>query len=324
MQRESKSMSTSEIKRHRDARIPKTVGVVGLGLMGSSIAARFAHHGFRVIGYDTRREAARRSVRSVREALWDLKRSEFRTLPVDKLLRQYSTATSISDLSCCQFIVEAILEEEKAKRQLIANLEYILSPDAVIATNTSSIPISALQSRAKHPERIIGMHWAEPAHITRFLEIICGRRTNVATRDRTVRLAARCGKEPAVLRKDIRGFITNRVFYAMLREAFHLVESGVATVEDVDRSLRNDLGWWITLAGPFRYMDLTGLPAYGLVMKGNGPELSNRRSISPCMRKLMRQDPKRVADGRGFYSYTPAEARAWQRKFIRFSHDIRR
>jgi 3-hydroxyacyl-CoA dehydrogenase len=89
-------MSARGIKGHRNARIPKTVGVVGLGLMGSSIAACFAHHGFRVIGHDTRREAVKRSVGSVREALWDLKRSESGALRVEKLLHQYSTATSIS------------------------------------------------------------------------------------------------------------------------------------------------------------------------------------------------------------------------------------
>ena len=104
------------------------------------------------------------------------------------------------------------------------------------------------------------------------MEIICGEHTRPVYAERALALARRWGKEPSLLRRDVRGFITNRVMYAMLREAFHLVESGVASVADVDRSLRNVLGYWITFAGPFRYMDLTGVPAYAAVMKDLFPE----------------------------------------------------
>src|SRR5947207_15314167 len=100
------------------------------------------------------------------------------------------------------------------------------------------------------------MHWGEPAHITRFMEIICGKNTLRVHAERALALARQVGKEPSLLRKDVRGFITNRVMYAMLREAFHLVESRLASMAHVDRSLRNDRGYWITFAGPFRVMDL--------------------------------------------------------------------
>lgn len=303
---------------------PRVVGVAGLGLMGSSIAACLVQHGFRVIGFARRADSARRAASCVREALEDLRRHDNPRLPVVRLMKRFRATTDIASLAPCELVVESIVEKPGEKRRLFAKLEAVLSPAAVIASNTSSLPISQLQAGARHPERIIGMHWAEPAHITRFMEIICGKRTSQRTREVARRFGERCGKEPSLLRKDIRGFITNRCFYALLREAFHLVESGVCTVEDVDRSLRNDYGWWMTLAGPFRYMDLTGIPAYKLVMEGLFPQLCNRRTVPRLLRKMVASGARGVDNARGFYHYKPAQAREWQRKFARFSHEIRR
>ena len=105
------------------------------------------------------------------------------------------------------------------------------------------------------------MHWAEPAYASRFLEIICGEKSPVETGEQLHSIAKEWGKEPTLVRKDIRGFITNRIMYAMYREAMHLVENGYATIEDVDRACKNDGGHWMTFCGLFRYMDLTGLKA---------------------------------------------------------------
>jgi 3-hydroxybutyryl-CoA dehydrogenase len=140
---------------------------------------------------------------------------------------------------------------------------------------------------------------------------------------RAMRMARAWGKEPSLLRKDIRGFITNRIMYAMLREAFYLVESGYASVEDVDRSLRNDLGYWITFAGPFRFMDLTGIPVYGAVMKDLLPDLSCSTEVPRLMRRVVRSGANGVSNASGFYRYTPEQARRWQKLFIEFSYKIR-
>jgi 3-hydroxybutyryl-CoA dehydrogenase len=125
------------------------------------------------------------------------------------------------------------------------------------------------------------------------------------------------------LRRDVRGFITNRCMYALLREAFHLVESGYARIEDVDRSLRNDFGYWITFAGPFRYMDLTGIPAYAAVMKDLFPELKCSREVPSLMRKVVSSGARGVSNAKGFYRYTPAQARRWEKLFLKFSYEIR-
>ncbi len=139
-----------------------------------------------------------------------------------------------------------------------------------------------------------------------------------------VEVARRCGKDPSILKKDIRGFITNRLMYALMREALYLLENGYADVAEIDRSFRNDVGWWATIAGPFRLMDLTGLPAYVKVMQDLFPELATTTEVPKTMQKLAEEGAAGVFNGRGFYQYTPEECARWQKIWADFSWDIRR
>jgi 3-hydroxybutyryl-CoA dehydrogenase len=212
---------------------------------------------------------------------------------------------------------------EFLKKEVLRKVEAVISAESIIGTNTSGLPVTVLQQGACHPERIVGIHWAEPAHTTRFMEIICGKETRPQCAEYAAALSRRWGKEPSIVKRDIRGFITNRCMYALLREAFYLVEAGYATIADVDRSLRNDLGYWITLAGPFRFMDLTGIPAYAAVMKDLFPELSCAQEVPTLMRKVVKSGAKGVSNAKGFYRYTPDEAKRWEKRFMKFSYDIR-
>jgi 3-hydroxybutyryl-CoA dehydrogenase len=210
-----------------------------------------------------------------------------------------------------------------AKKHVINNIEKVVSVPTLIGTNTSGIPVSLLQNGTRHPERIVGIHWAEPAHITRFMEIVCGNKTDESKAEAAMQLARSWGKEPSLLRRDIRGFLTNRIFYAMLREAFFLLEKGYATAADIDRSLRNDLGYWITFAGPFRMMDLMGLPAFETVMRSLFPELNCAKRTPKLMENLVKSGARGISNQKGFYRYTPAQAKRWERLFLQFSYDIR-
>jgi len=122
----------------------------------------------------------------------------------------------------------------------------------------------------------------------------------------------------------VRGFLSNRMMYAMLREAFHLVESGIADVETVDRSFRNDIGWWATVAGPFRWMDLTGIPAYAAVMEGLLPQLCNEKRVPRLMRQVVRSGAVGIANRNGFYPYTRPSAKEWEKVWVDFTYDIRK
>lgn len=301
-----------------------TVGVVGLGLMGKSVVACLLAAGHRVIGHDSdpaRREAA---TAAIRDMLGELADEGSLTGAPDLVLERLAVAPSLEELAPCVIAFEVVTEDLAAKREVFAALEDVLAAEAIIASNTSAIPITQLQQGLKNPERLYGVHWAEPAYLTRFLEIIAGDASQPELGEALHALALHWGKEPTFVRRDIRGFVTNRIMYAMIREAFHLVETGVATVADVDRSVRNDIGSWTTLAGPFRWMDLTGIPAYAAVMEELLPELSNATELPRLMRETVASGAFGTKNAKGFHEYTPETAKAWDEAFRRFSMDIRR
>ena len=310
-------------KRNSRTLVCGNAGVVGMGLMGSSIAACLLAAGHTVAAVEvdpTRRRKASRRVLSLLKGLVEEKLLKSKPRSI---LRRFTISADYAALRNCQIVIECVAEDLDVKRGVIGSIEQVVSSETIIGSNTSAIPPTLLQQGALHPERILGTHWAEPAHITRFMEIICGKNTLPAYAERALAMAWQWGKEPSLLRQDVRGFITNRVMYAMLREAFHLVDSGVASIADVDRSLRNDLGYWITFAGPFRFMDLTGIPAYCAVMHELLPDLDCSKQVPSLMTRVVESGAQGVANAKGFYKYTPVQARRWEQRFLRFSYDIR-
>jgi 3-hydroxybutyryl-CoA dehydrogenase len=228
-----------------------------------------------------------------------------------------------ADLASCVLVIECTLENLSIKQTVYGKIEAVIGPEVLLTSNTSAIPISILQKHTLRPGRMFGLHWAEPSHTTRFLEIICGEDSEPEKAEWLYRLAHNWGKEPTLVRKDIRGFITNRLMYALYREAFYLVENGYATIEDVDRACRNNAGYWMTLMGVFRWMDLTGVAAYHTVMKDLFPTLSNNTEVPPLIDEIVRAGGRGVSNAQGFYKYTPEEARLWVETFERFSYEIR-
>jgi len=299
------------------------VGVVGLGLMGTSVTTCLLAAGHPVAAVEidsSKRQSARGRILNY---LREMKREGLLRGDPREVIGRLNVLEDYAGLENCQLVVECVFEDLDVKKDVLRKVEAAISPRGIIGTNTSGIPVTVLQQEAQHPERIVGIHWAEPAHVTRFMEIICGNETNRKYADDAAALSRRWGKEPSIVRRDVRGFITNRCMYALLREAFYLVEAGYATVADVDRSLRNDLGYWITFAGPFRFMDLTGIPAYAAVMKDLFPELNCAQEVPALMRKVVKSGAKGVSNAKGFYTYTPQEAARLEKQFMKFSYDIR-
>lgn len=299
------------------------VAVVGLGLMGSSIAACLLAAGHSVTGLALDLPAGDEARARVAVLLRQMCDEGLLDEDPDCVLARFEITLDYRSLSPAVVVIESIVEDFRAKQEVVRLLEEHIAPEALIASNTSSIPIALLQQGALHPERILGIHWAEPAHVTRFMEIICGEQTSPECTQAAVEWARAWGKEPTLVKKDIRGFVANRIMYAMIREAFFLVENGYATPADVDRSVRNDMGWWITFAGPFRYMDLTGIPAYQAVMEGLLPELDCSKAVPALMRETVASGARGVANARGFYSYTAESAKRWEELFLKFNYEIR-
>lgn len=300
------------------------VSVVGLGLMGCSITVCLLMAGHPVVALAPieadLQHAEQRIIhhlqRSFEEGLTNKK--------ADEILKQLLITTDYNALKNCRLVIECTIENVEIKKTVYGKIEAVISNDAIMTSNTSAIPISILQSYTKHPQRFLGLHWAEPSHTTRFLEIICGDQSDISKGEFLYELSHSWGKEPTLVRKDIRGFITNRLMYAMYREAFYLVENGFATVEDVDRACRNNAGYWMTLVGLFRWMDLTGVPAYYNVMKDLFPTLNNQTTVPPLIEKIVQAGGRGVANAHGFYDYTVEEAKLWEETFTEFSYEIRK
>lgn len=291
----------------------RTVGVLGLGLLGRSIAACLLGSGLWVVGYARRRETREQADVYIDAAIAEMIEHGAAATEVGEAWRgNYTASDDMKLLASCDFVIESVVEDLSVKEDVFGQIEAIVGENVPIATNTSALPISVLQRNRRNPARFIGMHWAEPCHITRFLEIICGELTSQSTLESALALARRTHKEPSIVRKDVEGFIANRLGYAMYREAFHILESGVADAETIDRSFRNAVGLWATICGPFRWMDLTGLTGYAAVMKRLLPQLSNDTSMPSTMTALVESGADGIKNGRGFYDYTKEEAKRWE------------
>lgn len=300
------------------------VGVVGLGLMGCSITTCLLLAGHPVVAVAPIPVDIEHAGDRIKE---HLRKSKEEGL-VENLPEHYLSRVTITEdynqLKDCGLVIECTIENIDIKKSVYDKIERVIAKDALLTSNTSAIPISILQKQTLHPERFFGLHWTEPSHTTRFLEVICGDASDVSKAEYLYELSHQWGKEPILVRKDIRGFITNRLMYAMYREAFYLVENGYATVEDVDRSCRNNAGYFMTLVGPFRWMDLTGVPAYHTVMKDLFPTLNNDTSVPKLIDDIVKNGGRGVANAHGFYEYTKEEAELWEETFKEFTYEIRK
>lgn len=300
------------------------VAVIGLGLMGCSITACLLMAGHKVIAVAPIPTDIDTAKPRVTEHLEMSLNEELTNQDPSVLLNNLIITEDYSYLKDCKLVIECTLEDLEIKKKVYDKIEKEVSAETIITSNTSAIPISILQQQVSVPSRFFGLHWAEPSHTTRFLEIICGDDSDQSMADWLYDLSHFWGKEPTLVRKDIRGFITNRLMYALYREAFHLVENGYASVEDVDRACRNNAGYWMTLVGVFRWMDLTGVAAYHNVMKDLFPTLNNQTEVPKLIDDLVKNGAKGISNTHGFYDYSPEEAQLWKETFEEFSYDIRR
>jgi 3-hydroxybutyryl-CoA dehydrogenase len=290
------------------------IAVIGLGLLGRGIVSCFLGHGFHVVAVDRSEEQRSEARKQLPVMLGELVEfGGFAAGILDQWTSRYKEAANSDLVKDCSFVVESVTEDLAAKESVFDSVEAVVEPTTVIATNTSAIPISQLQQRRKFPARFVGMHWAEPAHATRFMEIIRGEKTSDEALQTAASMARRLGKEPCVCEKDAPGFIVNRIGYAMYREALSILQSGVADAATIDCAMRNALGLWATVCGPFRWMDLTGGPElYVKAMQPVLSSLSKSEELPTVMRDLAKEGARGILNGRGFFNYTPEEAHQWE------------
>lgn len=299
-----------------------TVGVVGLGLMGTSFIATLLIAGHKVIAIAPLPEDMIVAPERIFNHLLQCEKSGLLSSSPDKYLPRLTITEHYGVLTNCHLVVECVIEKSEIKRLVFEKIEANVSNGTVIATNTSAIPISELQKFLKQPERFLGIHWAEPSYLTRFLEITCGTNTSEIYSKWVYELSYAWEKEPTLLRKDIRGFVTNRLMYAVYREGLSLVTNGQATLEDIDKSFRYDVGSWITLMGIFRRMDYLGLENFALIFEALFPILSNVNDVPDLMQKMVDINAKGIKNLSGLYNYTAEESAKWEKAFAAFNEEI--
>ncbi|MFZ0324379.1 MAG: 3-hydroxyacyl-CoA dehydrogenase family protein [Actinomycetes bacterium] len=235
----------------------RVVGVVGAGLMGAGIAQVAAASGSSVIVQDVGEEQLARGLASITSSLNKFVDKQRMTREqADDTLSQIVLTTDLADLAEATFVVEAVFERLEVKTTLFRVLDEIVGPDAVLATNTSALPITQVAAVTTHPQRVVGAHFFSPVPLMALCEVVRGYRTSDETMARASAFAEQVGKTVVVVNRDVAGFVTTRLISALALEAARLVESGVATAHDVDTACRLGFGHAM---GPLETMDLTGV-----------------------------------------------------------------
>ncbi|MBL7699895.1 MAG: 3-hydroxyacyl-CoA dehydrogenase [Chitinophagaceae bacterium] len=237
------------------------------------------------------------------------------------ILRKLEVQNSLRTKSAHKIAIAVTDEDVACKRFLLEELENILPSDAIIAINNESFRLTDLQKNCQSPERVIGLNWAYPAHTTFFLELNANEKTDQCAARALLNLArTNWNKDPYVISNDLS--IRAKMFSAMAREAFFLVENGYASIEDIDRACRNDPGYYLPFAGNCRYIDLMGTYAYGIVMKGLNPELSKDSEVAHFMKTTISEENLGMENGKGFYEYENGDSDRWNEIFRKFSVQI--
>jgi len=278
------------------------VAVVGAGLMGHAIAELFAAGGHPVALYDSA-PAALATVMERIEAAARAKGDDLAELASISVHEELEPAVKDA-----QLVVEAVAESLEVKRKLFATLDRLTDRATTLATNTSALPVSAIAEATQHPERVVGTHFWNPPHLVPLVEVVQGEKTAQSTVECTIEMLERIGKSPVHVRRDIPGFIGNRLQHALKREAIALVADGVCDAETVDRVVREGFGSRMAVLGPMEQSDLVGLDLTLAIHETLMPSLDRSDQPHPLLVSLVASGKTGMAAGEGFRRWTPEEA----------------
>jgi 3-hydroxybutyryl-CoA dehydrogenase len=279
----------------------KSVGVLGAGQMGNGIAHVFAQYGYQVILYDIAAVQLEKALKTIGQNLErQAKKGAIPEALVGETLGRITTAQDLASLADVDFAVEAVTEYEPLKLEIFRMLDDTVKAGAILASNTSSIPITKIASVTKRPDQVIGMHFMNPVPIMKLVEVIRGHATSDETFTRTGELVAKLDKEMAVS-QDYPGFIVNRVLIPMINEAIFALYEGIATAEDIDKGMK--LGTNQPM-GPLNLADFIGLDtvlAIANVLYDGFKDPKYRPC--PLLVKMVNAGYLGRKSGRGFYTY---------------------
>lgn len=299
----------------------KRVAIIGMGTMGPGMAARLARGGLQVAAYDVAPTAIERAktMLGAAEQVLDSLGVVRSAMGAVRFTEDLGDAVSKADL-----IIENVPENVSVKADVYRQIDGLIAPDAIVASDTSGIPITQLQAHISNPARFVGMHWSNPPHIIPMIEVIAGEQTAPDTVEAIRQLIRSLGLLPVVVKKDVPGFVENRVLYALLREVVDLVERGVIEPEDIDTCVSWGIGYKLAVVGPMALLDMAGLDIYNSVSSFLNADLSDRKDVAPMVGEKIAAGTLGIKSGEGVYAYTPERIAELQRERARKLVAIRR
>jgi len=290
----------------------ETVLVVGAGFMGTGIAQVCAQSGRRVDLMDVKPGALDQALKTIKNSVEKLAAKGLVKEPPPAVLERISPVHDLSAAAQADWIIEAAFEIEDLKLQLFAELDRQARPQAVLASNTSTIPISRLARAVQDPKRVLGLHFFGPVPLMAGVEVVKGEKTSEEVFERGVAFVQSLEKIPIKVKHDIPGFVMNRIFAGALREAVDLVAKGVVSPEDVDLGLKISYAWNV---GPFEIADNAGLDVFAFVFQAL-KDLGEDHLLpeSDLLQKMVQAGRLGRKTGQGFYRYGPDGKRLDQRR----------
>ncbi|MEX5765062.1 3-hydroxyacyl-CoA dehydrogenase family protein [Serratia marcescens] len=295
--------------------------VLGAGLMGGGIATHFIRHGHEVLLYDPdpqRLEEAPAVASGILAELSDV--GQFDNDERDAALARLRVTGDLNAVAHARLLIEAIPERLELKHALYEQLEGLIADDAVIASNTSGLPPDELAARMTHPQRLLIAHFWHPPHLIPLVEIVPGSATEPRHLAAVQALLGEMDLEAVLLERAAPGFVGNRLQFAVLREALHIVHSGIASAEVVDQVMRASLGRRYAMVGPLEAADMTGLPTVADIARHLFPELATGDEMMALVEQRLQRGDTGQRSGQGFYLWDEARRERIQR---RRAHQLR-
>lgn len=281
------------------------IGIIGAGTMGAGIAQTFAEGGYDVIWYNRSESGMERGMNLIHLNQGTLIKNGVLTKDrADSALERLRPTFRLEDLADADFVSESISEDVNAKQDMFSRVDGVCREDAILTTNTSALSITSIASAVSNRERFVGMHWWNPPHIIRLVEVIKGDETSEENCMAAMDICRKLGKKPVFVRKDIPGFVGNRIQMALQREVFNILDMGIATPEDIDAVMKYGPGPRWALYGPCEIADLAGLDVVNSVSDYIFKYLSNSPDVPNALADKIPKGELGTKTGKGFYQYT--------------------
>ena len=285
----------------------KRVGIVGAGLMGHGIAQAYAQEGYPITITDESKSALAGVKDRIKANLETLVQGEMlHQNDIEQILERITVTESLEEtVRDADFVTEAIFEDLEIKRGLFSDMEKFCSPECILASNTSSFPMTQISALMESPERAIVTHWMNPPYLVPLVEVVPGQKTSAETYDTAYELLRKINKVPVKVEEEITGFLINRIQTAMNREVYYLLEIGAASAEDIDLAVVTSLGFRLATLGPLMIRDLGGLDVTCKIDETLLDKISSFQTVSKLLKEKVNRGELGAKTGKGFFEYTP-------------------